>query len=169
MTQFNHESGKTRKLRRADASRIPGALPAAMLTARGAWLPRRFAEWFCQDLVYRYAGYLPCADKLEVANDFLDSFRPRDPEDERDTPVMFLFHFNPLEGCDHVNLLERFTVYPGEREWLFQHYSAFKVRAPADFTKPYSAATPVHPIIFELDVIPNIKDVADDVPLAKWH
>eukprot|EP00811_Abedinium_folium_P027369 NODE_4142_length_1931_cov_3.363636.p2 GENE.NODE_4142_length_1931_cov_3.363636~~NODE_4142_length_1931_cov_3.363636.p2 ORF type:complete len:169 (-),score=15.61 NODE_4142_length_1931_cov_3.363636:246-752(-) len=168
MTQTNHDSGKTRKLFRVDGSTITGALPVKRETRRGAWLPREYVEWFINGLTYRYPGFLASSDDFTIPIKFLEMYRPTDLS-YRGVPVLFIFHFDALQGCDHVNLLAGFSEYAEEREWLFQHYSAFRVRMPADFSKPFRVQTPVDPVVVELDVIPNNTTVSDDVPVAKWH
>jgi len=163
MIQTNQHTGKTRRLYRLEAAEIDGAMPPNNVTLRGAWLPRRYVEFFMKGRVYRYAGYLASTDSHAVAMTFLQAAARPDPEL---VPVMFFFHFDPLRGCMHVNLLENLTECRGEREWLFQHYSAFSVRRPADLSKPFCAAMPV---VIELDVFPDSKEVGADVPLVPWH
>eukprot|EP00929_Paragymnodinium_shiwhaense_P111867 TRINITY_DN80156_c0_g1_i1.p1 TRINITY_DN80156_c0_g1~~TRINITY_DN80156_c0_g1_i1.p1 ORF type:complete len:668 (+),score=50.92 TRINITY_DN80156_c0_g1_i1:75-2078(+) len=164
MTQTNNDSGWPRQIRQASPCEIVRLLPPACKTYRTAWLPREHAEWFCTGRQYRYAGYLASSELEAVALRFLVMFPPESPLGM--VPVKFVFNFDAARGCQHVNLLEKFSLIPGEREWLFQHYSAFKVLKVGDLTGSYSEQ---QPIVIQLHVFPDNKGALDSLPIAEWH
>lgn len=151
-------------------NRGPGAAPIVFpaMTERGTWLPQLEVEFFTANLVYRYPGYLASSDDIgNCAREFLQTFaRPMNTA-EKFLPVRFVFYFDTNLGCRHVNLMVGLSVLPHEREWLFQHYSSFRVRTPANLSAgPFS---PSNPVVIEIDVIPDNRLVPLDAILAQWH
>lgn len=141
------------------------AAPWPTQTERGAWLPRSEIEWFksMEQKLYRYPGYLASSSLDGTASSFLSSFGSTKGDV---LPVKFYFHFQP-RGCRHVNYLEHLTMVPNECEWLFQHYSCFKVRSVADIHGgPSTAASPVE---IHLEVQVDNMDEDPTLSLAKWH
>lgn len=164
-TQKNLASKKVRKLQKRSSDKVTGAIPEKRITTRGAWLPSHAVQFFSKGLIYRCAGYLASSDDDAIPMGFLSGSSRSRGDDF--LPVIFQFHFDAIAGCDHVNLLEGMTEVQDEREWLFQHYSAFKVRQAADLKQ--LTITAVNPLRIKLEVLPDNRGVALDVPLARWH
>merc|ERR1712150_18029 len=159
MTQENCKSGTVRRIKRGYV--VPNNMPKGLTTFRGAWLPRDQVEWLTLGKVYRYPGYVASSDDEEVAASFIKNFRP--PRDSvQDTPVLFTFYFAPEQSCDHINVLEQFSDFPREKEWLFQHYSAFKVLANPDEIGGKDAENPVR-VDIEVQAMGD-----EDLPCAMW-
>ena len=67
-------------------------------------------------------------------------------------------------GCDHVNLIEK-THVPGESEFLFSAYAAFRVDRVHWSEHPENEATPHEITLFAL---PDNKAEPEDLALAPW-
>eukprot|EP00929_Paragymnodinium_shiwhaense_P000349 TRINITY_DN100595_c0_g1_i1.p1 TRINITY_DN100595_c0_g1~~TRINITY_DN100595_c0_g1_i1.p1 ORF type:complete len:725 (+),score=86.42 TRINITY_DN100595_c0_g1_i1:151-2325(+) len=164
MTQTNNDSGRKREILQVNPDHI--SLPKGCETFRGSWVPRDEVEgFFLTDRQYRYAGYLASSESEATALKFLSFAAPSENLDQM-IPVKFIFRFDATRACKHVNLLEKFSVCKGEREWLFQHYSAFKVLKAGDVTATYSEHQPV---VVELQVFVDNREASDSLPLARWH
>lgn len=155
---------------------VSGAVPDApwpTKTERGAWIPRDEVDWFKEKLgeVYRYAGYLATSSSPGTAKLLLQHCLPVGAandlgEIDGKLPVKFHFHFED-QGCNHVNYLEHLTMVQGEYEWLFQHYSCFKVRSVSDLDG--RLFTVDNPVEIHLEVQVNNMDHNLYLELARWH
>jgi hypothetical protein len=79
--------------------------------------------------------------------------------------VMWRIELDPDMRCNHVNLVTA-THIPGEFEFLFSAYSAFKV------VRVHWSATPqdkAHPHEITLRAEPDNRTVSEDVPIAPWN
>jgi len=89
--------------------------------------------------------------------------------------VMWKFHFDNVEGCDHVIFLSE-THRAGESEFLFLPFSHYKVRSVQWSSTPQNKAMP-H--VIEIDIVSDYLDastllrsyaevVETDMLLAPW-
>lgn len=151
------------------------------LTERGAWIPREHIDFFKRIMVseggfYRYAGYLATSSRPGTAKQLLEDSPPTGIHDvlgdvDGKLPVKFVFHFNQSAGCKHVNYLGYISLFQGECEWLFQHYSCFKVRSVADIEAPSPGCpfTVDNPVEIHLEVQVDGMDHNLNLKLAMWH
>jgi len=138
--------------------------PMSNKTYRGAAMPVCHRDFFTVGKTYRAPMYLATSADEDVSSDFMD----------RDEPIMWTFHFDPVKKCKHVNYIDRNDgSVSDESEFLFVPYSIFRVRKVtwvhnAKFD-PSAQIMRYHEI--EVDVAPcNCKGpmVQPDLPLAPW-
>jgi len=148
--------------------------PASLTTYRGTWIPRAELIWYRihtnQDI--RIMQYFATSEKEETAMEFIQNFAPPTPARGTDgdglIPVIMHVHMHAERRCKHAMLLEPWTTSRGEAEWLFQQYSAFKVKAVG----PDQPANmfPLHdsPVVIDLEAAPDNRDAEISIPVARW-
>merc|ERR1712187_362922 len=104
--------------------RIPDLVtwPPDNTTYRGIGMPMWARGFFTLGKVYRVPMFLATSFQRHTAETFM---RITSSGDHR--PTMFLFHFDPLYKCRHVNFLEHAPSIKVEAEFLMPPYSGFQV------------------------------------------
>jgi len=142
-------------------------------TSDGTALPRCHRSFFTVGKMYRAPMYLSTSSDDEVAEHFLarlpqPSGNQQPPYQE---PVQWIFHFDPVKRCKHVNFLDKNDGTVGEEnEFLFVPYSVFTVRRVEWVDSP-AVNEFVHRFHrIEVDVAPDNTKVDKQLtlPLAPW-
>lgn len=153
-----------------DLAKIPW--PASLTTFRGTWMPYAELTWFRmhinQDI--RIMQYFATSEKEDTAREFIQEFAPnqRGSDGAGLIPVLMRVHIHAERHCKHVMLLEPWTTSRGEAEWLFQQYSAFKVKTVGPNHPSDVPALHHGPVVIELEAAPDNRDAEISIPVARW-
>jgi hypothetical protein len=135
---------------------MPAAVhPPNNICFRGGGFDDQFRTFFAPGRRFRQPVYLATSFSVEVARRFLA--RAGSP-----TKIMWRVHIDPVHKCRHVNLVRRSNV-PGEEEYLFAPYSAFKV-----VKATWAAGTVQQPHVVELLAAVDNQGPSEELPLAPW-
>jgi hypothetical protein len=132
---------------------------------RGSGLPAEHQAFFRslagEDRWYRVPHPLASSFRTAKAYEFMGYQPGTMPKAE------WTIKFDPTKRCPHVNYVEK-TEVPGEEEFLFSAYSAFKV---IEFRPPTSGdgTDRDDPFRITLEAHHDNTKVAEDVPCSPWH
>eukprot|EP00931_Biecheleriopsis_adriatica_P021005 TRINITY_DN13874_c0_g1_i1.p1 TRINITY_DN13874_c0_g1~~TRINITY_DN13874_c0_g1_i1.p1 ORF type:complete len:483 (-),score=66.52 TRINITY_DN13874_c0_g1_i1:49-1497(-) len=118
-------------------------------------------EFFTRFKQYRVAQPLATSFNEQVSRRFINRVVLTSPVNAY---VQWKVHLDAVNGCDHANLLT-VTHAPGELEYLFSPFSAFRVLNVVWSATPSDKATP-HMI--EIEALSNNLAAPANLPLAPW-
>ena len=134
--------------------------PKSNTTYRGTSMPRAALMWYTQGKEYRVPMYLATSSDEDKAEEFMRGGSGLEP-------VMFIFHFDKVKRCKHVNFVNKTTV-KGENEFLFAPYSVFTVRRAEVVKEPRVTEFERIYHIVEVDVAYDNTKHSLELTLAEW-
>jgi len=136
--------------------------PKSNVTYRGTNMPRAAMMWYTQGKEYRVPMYLATSSDEEKAEEFMRGGAGIEP-------VMFIFHFDKVKRCKHVNFVDKTDgTVKGEKEFLFAPYSVFTVRRVEVVKEAKVTCFERVFHIIEVDVAYDNAKHSLDLPLAEW-
>ena len=136
--------------------------PKSNTTYRGTNMPHSAVMWYTQGKEYRVPMYLATSSDEDTAEGFMR-------EASGVEPVMFIFHFDKVKRCKHVNFIDKTDkTVKGEKEYLFAPYSVFTVRRAEIVKEPRVTFCERIFHIIEVDVAYDNTKSSLDLPLSEW-